>query len=800
MRALARVILLGSLTSWIGMASALADEQPSGRARLARLGKAATVLVEVGGSRSQVYGSAFCVHASGLFLTNDHVVHPRETFPLMQQEDVGPIRLVIDPGQNSEKVYPARIIRSDSDLDLALVRVEGEHHFATLSLGDDDGLQELADVVVFGFPFGAEVAGNGSPFSDQGSGRRDYPSVSVNAGSVTALRRKGGKLDRIQLDATINPGNSGGPVLDKDGKVIGVVRSMAVSQRLGKTGISYAIPVSLVSRFLARPDIEFDPPILTASNVHKPVLFEAKVVPLLPSPTPLGVDLILKLARGSEHVYHLEAVGTKYRVKAVPAPPSAGPWQLRLQAQFENGLLNATAEDRSFTIGGRSVRFSDVRSLQLKPSPRLTLDDGKVIEGAVSGLDGVRVQLGEQSLSVDLAKAVEVKLAPAVDTDQLWYTLLVKQGDREVFRQTDRLATEGLLPGPVASAGPSGFKRPTLEGNPSVRRLPAPLDDVVVGGAGRFLVCRLPSLHKLAVFDVGAGEVAGYIPIKEDDAPFAAGREHVVVLLPEAGKMERWNLQTRQREVETELPIKGGIHGVAMGSASTGPLLVHWVRQGNMMSAFALIDVERMKLAESELATVPLMSAMLISREIVHIRAAANGKVFGLWCTSHSPSGVGVIVASETHVQSYYGHWSAGYVVPGPDGKTLFTRLGQCPPEVTMMGMRGLNSDPELPACQGDYYLRLPPDPHSRRVPWPRPGAQQPSQRAAAKAAAVTVHALNGDRVIATIPGLDLLGPGDDWIKNDLTPDKRIYLFSEARLIITIPASNDHLVLRAFGG
>ena len=69
-------------------------------------------------------------------------------------------------------------------------------------------------LAAFGYPFGRMLA------ADKG-----YPAVSVNTGTITALRRKEGKLSTIQLDASVNPGNSGGPVVDKKGNLIGIVVS-----------------------------------------------------------------------------------------------------------------------------------------------------------------------------------------------------------------------------------------------------------------------------------------------------------------------------------------------------------------------------------------------------------------------------------------------------------------------------------------------------------------------------------------------------------------------------------------------
>ena len=57
---------------------------------------------------------------------------------------------------------------------------------------------------------------------------------------------------------------------------------------------------------------------------------------------------------------------------------------------------------------------------------------------------------------MNLAGASEVKFAPAAETDLVWYTLTVRQGEKELLRQTESLIIQGLLPAPpVARAGPA---------------------------------------------------------------------------------------------------------------------------------------------------------------------------------------------------------------------------------------------------------------------------------------------------------------------------------------------------------
>jgi WD40 repeat protein/S1-C subfamily serine protease/tRNA A-37 threonylcarbamoyl transferase component Bud32 len=410
--------LLAVLSSISLTSEGRAADEPLTRVQIARIGKAATALVEVKAARGQGHASAFCIHPDGWFVTNAHVAQ-------------GEMTLVLNPSLKTEKTYPARVVRSDSELDLALLHIEGAKDLPALALGSDERLEEQMDAMAFGFPLVESSA----------RGRQGYPSISVNAGSITALRREDNRLKEIQLDAELNPGNSGGPVLDNRGKVIGVVRSGVVARGLGRTGMNQAIPVSTVARFLARPEVQFSPPRLGSAALHKPVMFEAQVTALLPSSAPLNVELILKAGNGPDRTIRMEVEGDRYRVTAVPIPGRSGPVTLRLTARFEDGNLEATTTDRTFRVGGREVALADVRTIWPGPPAQVSLRDGTAITGALSGLDAVPVPVGPKTLSVRLDRAKEVNVSPAGQVERVTRTLVVRHGEKEIYRQSEGLTT-----------------------------------------------------------------------------------------------------------------------------------------------------------------------------------------------------------------------------------------------------------------------------------------------------------------------------------------------------------------------
>src|ERR1041384_5811495 len=172
----------------------------------------------LGGMPQQVQrslGSGVIVDASGLIMTNNHVI---------QGASEGKIALA------DKRECEAEIVLKDSRTDLAVLRVkDGREHFAAIDIGNSDELQVGDVVLAIGNPFGV--------------------GQTVTHGIVSALARtQVGISDYqffIQTDAAINPGNSGGALIDLNGKLVGI-NTAIFSRSGGSQGIGFAIPANMV--------------------------------------------------------------------------------------------------------------------------------------------------------------------------------------------------------------------------------------------------------------------------------------------------------------------------------------------------------------------------------------------------------------------------------------------------------------------------------------------------------------------------------------------------------------------------
>ncbi len=172
-----------------------------------------------GTSETRGQGSGVVINASGLILTNNHVVQ-------------GASRIEVN--LSSGRLAVARVVGSEPERDVAVLRVDGTPgDLVPAALGSSSDLRAGQMAIAVGNPFGLDRT--------------------VTLGIVSALNRSLDSEDGtvlnglIQTDASINPGNSGGPLVNLRGEVVGI-NTAILSPSGGNIGIGFAIPIDEARR------------------------------------------------------------------------------------------------------------------------------------------------------------------------------------------------------------------------------------------------------------------------------------------------------------------------------------------------------------------------------------------------------------------------------------------------------------------------------------------------------------------------------------------------------------------------
>ncbi|MBA3298690.1 MAG: trypsin-like peptidase domain-containing protein [Thermoleophilaceae bacterium] len=170
-------------------------------------------------------GSGFVVDKEGTVITNAHVVEGSQNVSARFEEE--------------GEFVDAKVVGRDPSTDIAVLKIDPDKaKLQPIPLGKSSEVEVGDPVVAIGNPFGF--------------------TRTVTTGIVSALQRQieapnGFPIRNIiQTDASINPGNSGGPLLDADGKVIGINSQIATGGSRGSVGIGFAVPIDTAKSLLPR--------------------------------------------------------------------------------------------------------------------------------------------------------------------------------------------------------------------------------------------------------------------------------------------------------------------------------------------------------------------------------------------------------------------------------------------------------------------------------------------------------------------------------------------------------------------
>jgi serine protease Do len=169
--------------------------------------------------RERSLGSGVIVDSKGYIITNRHVVEKADRIRVHLQDDPAGVQ------------HDAKVIGSDQETDLAVIKIDVDHAVPTAKLGNSDGMQVGDWVLAVGSPFGLQAT--------------------VTAGIVSAKGRNIVPQRQfqsfIQTDAAINPGNSGGPLVNMESEVIGI-NTAILTDTNAYAGVGFALPSNTVAQ------------------------------------------------------------------------------------------------------------------------------------------------------------------------------------------------------------------------------------------------------------------------------------------------------------------------------------------------------------------------------------------------------------------------------------------------------------------------------------------------------------------------------------------------------------------------
>jgi S1-C subfamily serine protease len=165
-------------------------------------------------------GSGSIIDTRGYVLTNNHVI-----------QNAFKVNIILSDGSQ----YEGTVVGTDPDTDLAVLKFDPARGSALqiIPYGDSDGLKVGQKVLAIGNPFGFE--------------RTLTVGIVSGLGRPIEITRNHVVRDMIQTDASINPGNSGGPLLDTQGRMIGI-NTMIYSPSGASAGVGFAVPVNIAKK------------------------------------------------------------------------------------------------------------------------------------------------------------------------------------------------------------------------------------------------------------------------------------------------------------------------------------------------------------------------------------------------------------------------------------------------------------------------------------------------------------------------------------------------------------------------
>ncbi|MGE0711408.1 MAG: trypsin-like peptidase domain-containing protein [Planctomycetota bacterium] len=517
---------------------ARADELSS---KVLERAKAATVLIK---ARSPVQAS----QGSGFFISRDVVVTNAHVLGLLRPEDPGPslVVVVLRSGvAQEERSVRARVIGVDPPNDLAFLEVPGVRAPAVLEVDPELRLRETQPVYAFGFPFGTALAERGNP------------AVTVTAGSISSVRLdEGGTMREVQINGNLNPGNSGGPVLDAQGKVVGV----AVATIQGTT-ISFAIPFGLLHRdLLGRP---------ASLSFHRIRRIEGRYE------VDLSIEMLDPLRRLRGVSVRTWSQGAALRAPAAGSSRRAAKleWNPQL-GRFSGQMVQPVPAGETMWMELVVVDAAGVsRSFPPDPLPELPELARRLEEQAARGAPGPGAPSATPSAPSAPASEAEVVRPRGVVAPRVPAGLQPLSSRRALDRE--------------------GRDYDLVEGSVQQLTLPKGLLDLVAAPDGSELFVVHAGVCEVAIYDPLTLQRRGAIPAPRVPVALYCGVEHLVVACDESAAVVIFDRRTHQPVQSARLRDDRQLVPYAVvGRAPDGSYLTLWRQRAGRLPAAVIVAVD----------------------------------------------------------------------------------------------------------------------------------------------------------------------------------------------------------------
>jgi hypothetical protein len=333
---------------------------------------------------------------------------------------------------------------------------------------------------------------------------------------------------------------------------------------------------------------------------------------------------------------------------------------------------------------------------------------------------------------------------------------------------------EDAAPAPAAREGPKTVP------------LPAPVDDVVPAGGGRYLLMRIDKLSKLAVYDVSADKIKGYVPLASADTLVAAGAEKLVVIARDKNVIQRWKLDPLEKELTVALVV-GQVDSVAMGHASHGPVMV-MTRTGPQFLALQTLKPIDVSFTDPNMINWWRSDG---GQNAMQLAASADGQTFAGWNRYSSPGGLRLMRLQGDVATTRYEHNGAGFLLPSWDGSQLFTQQGVYSSDLKPLSELQFRQKICLPAYRPGYFLTL-----NLNDPFHN---GQPNQ--AKPGTTLSVYTSSDRAMLVTLPPMpEVTQPRDSFPGNQgtLPWHDRVFLVPQHKRLVTVSDTRDQLVVRPF--